>query len=208
VLGEHDWTQIGEALDIKYGVESVTLHPRFREGAQFNFDYAVVKLSRPVDFERVSWIRPACLPEVNDSLTGESGLISGWGLTSWSSRLQAATLQAVNVNIMDLADCVNHYSHREVTDNMICATAPGADSCSGDSGGPLTTQVGDRSVLTGIVSWGVECGRPEYPGVYSRVSRALEWIKRHTENGETCQSSLDRNAPVRFSDNRGERRAG
>ena len=30
---------------------------RFREAAQFNFDYAVVKLSRPVDFERVIFHR-------------------------------------------------------------------------------------------------------------------------------------------------------
>ena len=36
----------------------------------------------------------------------------------------------------------------------------------GDSGGPLITE--DR-ILVGLVSWGIGCARPEYPGVYSSV---------------------------------------
>ena len=52
----------------------ITLHPLFRQGALFNYDFAVIQLARPVDFPRLRWIRPACLPppsqEDEDQLAG------------------------------------------------------------------------------------------------------------------------------------------
>ena len=63
---------------------------------------------------------------------------------------------------------------------MICAGyrgVGGKDACSGDSGGPFICNDGGKAVLAGIVSWGAGCARPEYPGVYSRVTHVLEWIQ-------------------------------
>ncbi len=45
----------------------------------------------------------------------------------------------------------------------------------GDSGGPLICD----GTLEGIVSWGIGCALPYYPGVYTRVrnySRWIDWI--------------------------------
>lgn len=61
---------------------------------------------------------------------------------------------------------------------MICAGFEngGRDSCFGDSGGPLVI----NGMLVGVVSWGIECASPFYPGVYARVSYARKWIQQVT----------------------------
>lgn len=62
---------------------------------------------------------------------------------------------------------------------MMCARDGNEDACQGDSGGPLVTRGrGDSSdVLVGVVSWGFGCAHKSFPGVYSRVSSAYDWIK-------------------------------
>ena len=72
---------------------------------------------------------------------------------------------------------------------MMCAGFKDAhiDACQGDSGGPLIKKeknfkmlIGDQDIsfyklcqrlFLGIVSWGIECAKPGYPGVYTRVDR-------------------------------------
>ena len=52
----------------------------------------------------------------------------------------------------------------------------------GDTGGPLQCEDDEgRMYLVGITSFGYGCGRPNYPGVYTRVFEYLDFI----ENGGT-----------------------
>lgn len=57
---------------------------------------------------------------------------------------------------------------------MICARADGKDSCQGDSGGPMIDKKTKKQL--GVVSWGIGCARPEYPGVYSNIANQKSWI--------------------------------
>lgn len=67
-----------------------------------------------------------------------------------------------------------------LSETTLCAGSQGRDSCSGDSGGPLVRfdKLG-CPYQTGVVSWGVGCGRETSSGVYSRVSAYADWITRH-----------------------------
>ena len=51
------------------------------------------------------------------------------------------------------------------------------DTCQGDSGGPLMYKSNDQWYLTGVVSFGNDCALSYNPGVYTRTSAYLSWIR-------------------------------
>ena len=54
-----------------------------------------------------------------------------------------------------------------------------ADTCNGDSGGPMTVQENYRSTLVGVTSRSLWRGCPNpYPHVYVRVTEERSWILR------------------------------
>lgn len=47
----------------------------------------------------------------------------------------------------------------------------------GDGGGPLVCKMSNNQwTQVGIVSFGIGCGRPDTPGVYTRVDKYMNWI--------------------------------
>lgn len=47
----------------------------------------------------------------------------------------------------------------------------------GDGGAPLVCRsTTNQWIVVGLVSWGVRCGEPNVPGVYTNVSALLPWI--------------------------------
>ena len=51
----------------------------------------------------------------------------------------------------------------------------------GDSGGPLICPIDGKATLMGVVSRGQGCASEGYPGIYSNVHFALEWISATIE---------------------------
>jgi len=74
-----------------------------------------------------------------------------------------------------------------ITESQLCAVSDSGDSCGGDSGGGLIRLVRDHFELMGVVSFGIGCNSTindeKFPGVYSRVSSALDWIKENVRDG-------------------------
>jgi len=50
----------------------------------------------------------------------------------------------------------------------------------GDGGAPLVCkdQFSDRWSVVGLVAWGIGCGTPGVPGVYTNVFSYMNWINQ------------------------------
>ncbi|XP_064090213.1 trypsin-1-like isoform X2 [Macrobrachium nipponense] len=179
VVGDHNWSTTTETASVAYGVKRIIMHPQFN-GNTLDYDAALIQLSSVIAFPSDNRIAPICLPTPGLLYENVTATVTGWGtLTSGGS--QPYVLYEVDVPTMSNAVCSQSYVN-QITDRMICAGVSGKDSCQGDSGGPMVTdsQSGTHKEQIGIVSWGNGCALPNYPGVYSRVSEFVTWIKSNT----------------------------
>ena len=192
----------------RYDVADINVHPRFGRVAQFDFDYALIRLARPIDFISHGNIRPVCLPAYDSysDLVGRLAEVSGWGVINPANpNVQARKLQQVSVKVMSRKSCKEKYPVNPITDSMMCAAAPNRDACFGDSGGPMTMRDGSGpAVLEGVISWGKNCAKSQWPGVYARVGYVLNWIKDNTRDANFCskRNTTKRKLDVPFDEDR------
>ena len=189
ILGDVDWTTRRETLELRRQVTEIHVHPKFGKTAMFDHDFAILKLHDPIEFHLNEHIRPVCLPfyDQPNALAGQIGKVTGWGVVDPKApSIQANKLQQVTVKILESGECMRSYPVSSVTESMFCARGNKSDSCYGDSGGPFTINRRGVSVLEGVISWGKNCARPEWPGVYSRVGYVLDWIRDHTKDSYSC----------------------
>uniref|UniRef100_A0A8C9NXU8 Transmembrane serine protease 7 n=1 Tax=Serinus canaria TaxID=9135 RepID=A0A8C9NXU8_SERCA len=145
----------------------------------YDYDIALLQLSTPWPDTMGHLIQPICLPpSSHKARSGDKCWITGWGQKQEAG---SAVLQKAEIEIIDQTLC--HSTYGVITARMFCAglSSGKRDGCKGDSGGPLSCQSnGDgKWFLTGIVSWGYGCGRPNFPGVYTRVSNFAPWIHKY-----------------------------
>lgn len=156
-------------------VEAFKIHELYGANDMSN-DIALIRLVTPLKFSRT--IKPITLA-VTAPPDGAAAVISGWGTKLSGSQTIPTQLQSVNLKIVSLDKCAsNIYGYGEsVSKTMICAYTEGKDSCQGDSGGPMVS----GGVLVGIVSWGMGCAFPNYPGVYADVPSLHIWVENNAE---------------------------
>ncbi|XP_072032084.1 uncharacterized protein [Amphiura filiformis] len=181
-LGEYD-TKRDDGTEVYLRVETVIMNPNF-DVPTFDSDIALIKLRQPVTY--TDYIVPVCLPSEMRAQevvrAGKKGFVTGWGNTAREGVQYSRYLRKVLLTIADQQDCgTAHYE--VITSNMFCAEAnTGAsnrerDACQGDSGGPFVIRDSLRWYLVGLVSWGIGCADPRYPGVYTRVQKFRQWIE-------------------------------
>lgn len=197
VVGRQDLNdeRSGEVIPMDFEMP----HPKYNDMTTDN-DFNLVFLSRPVSAKNLKLVtlnNEDDMPAVGDSVH-----VSGWGDTAKEDDIQTLSnaLMTVELKVISNDECsaskgsiggFDETYNGQITPNMMCAKDPNQDACQGDSGGPLVVQGhrgpdGSDDVQVGVVSWGVGCAQASFPGVYSRVSKAYEWIKE-----EVCTRSAD-----------------
>uniref|UniRef100_A0A4W6ED75 trypsin n=1 Tax=Lates calcarifer TaxID=8187 RepID=A0A4W6ED75_LATCA len=162
VLSEHSLVTT-EGFEQIFNVSKIYVHNYNYK--TFNNDIMLIMLNANV--------QPVALPdEHTPPLVDDICTVSGWGVTQIYSYYLSPVLRAVDVRIQPY--CIYYYWGR-ITPNMLCAGSRmgGKDSCQGDSGGPLIC----NGFFEGIVSWGISCANPYFPGVYTKVRNYVEWMK-------------------------------
>jgi len=183
-------------------VEKRMTHPSYtttRKGLAIN-DIMLLKLKSPVTYNK--FVKPVCLPTLSYTLhIGEqennkgflrSGKVVGWGQTYTDAddeikTVSTARQQKLKVPFVSNEECIEKFKDFGANlendlsiDKHLCAGGQeGKDSCKGDSGGPLIAQKStlDPFLLVGVVSGGTSrCGIGA-PGIFTRVTDYLDWIK-------------------------------
>uniref|UniRef100_A0AAG5CUG6 Peptidase S1 domain-containing protein n=1 Tax=Anopheles atroparvus TaxID=41427 RepID=A0AAG5CUG6_ANOAO len=107
----------------------------------------------------------------------------------WYLDVHPYKLQEAQVVVLPVDQCAFNYKlyfpNQVFDDTVMCAGFPqgGKDSCQGDSGGPLMLPELSTNgqyyyyTLIGLVSYGYECARAGFPGVYVKVTAYLPWIE-------------------------------
>ncbi|XP_036372933.1 neurotrypsin isoform X1 [Megalops cyprinoides] len=175
-------TLVPEEFEAEYGVEEIVPHSSYRPHSN-DYDLALVRLSgrdgRCVALSR--HVLPACLPQRRERVlkVASNCFITGWGDTG---RAYSKTLQQAPISLLNKRHCETSYPG-QFTGRMLCAgnglDEKWVDSCRGDSGGPLVCErPGGAWVVYGVTSWGHACRLQDSPGVYTKVSAFVPWIRR------------------------------
>nr|XP_035952811.1 transmembrane protease serine 11D isoform X2 [Halichoerus grypus] len=162
-------------------IRTILIHNNYNPATHEN-DIAAIQLDGGINFTKN--IHRVCLPEATQNIPpGSSAYVTGWGSREFGGNT-VSDLQQARVRIIsnDVCNAPTSYNGA-VLPGMLCAGLPqgGVDACRGDSGGPLVQQDSRRLwFLVGIVSWGDQCGLPDKPGVYTRVTAYRDWITKKT----------------------------
>ncbi|XP_070068208.1 serine protease grass-like [Drosophila takahashii] len=170
-LGVHD-------MDISENTNEINIDRSIvhsQHGIQpYNYDIALLRMAQEVAFS--DYIRPICLL-VNEEVerTSPTFKLTGWGKTEngeMSNILQTTNLQDVNISYC------KHKFGLSLDQSHICAGSLTSDSCTGDSGSPLSAELSyqetNRVFQFGIVSFGSLSCRSF--AVYTNVTHFLGWV--------------------------------
>lgn len=165
----------------RYYLDKIVVHPKYRPNSAKQFDDIAL-------FRTIKPMGGTTLPlnsDKNQPSLGTAAQVYGFGFREQDdARSVSAHLRQGNVEVMAApganTTCGDYGSSFDGR-YQLCAGLPagGIDACSGDSGGPLVANVGGKRRLIGVVSSGLGCALPDYPGIYTKVSEYASWISKY-----------------------------
>lgn len=171
VIGRQD---LSTGVGTRHEVATTLLHPLFSLHSYRN-DVALILLEEPSSRPTLPLASPGETSRVAPLQRVE---VLGWGST-FEGGPASRQLRSAQISVLPNRACSRPgaYGADFAAGQMLCAGTPegGVGSCSGDSGGPLTSD----GAAIGIVSWARGCVRPGLPTVYTRLSNASinAWVR-------------------------------
>lgn len=174
----------------KHHLKKITKHPDYDKNKNY-FDIAILELEHPLDLDGEK-VAPVCLPEQNDNLAqnGADAMIMGWGKEENTGGNTIKDMKEGHVKIVDTKHCAADYEKASegvtkgipdgLNHNFTCAEGTHANTCKGDSGGPLLVSQTGKWIQVGIVSFGEGCAKRNFPTVFTLVSAFRHFIKQQT----------------------------
>jgi len=175
VIGAHEIRDSSNTIINAYGP---TVHPEWDSFSLSN-DLAILELETEIDWaEFGDNASPNCLASSGD-FSGQTALVSGWGLDSDSASSISPVLRKVEAPVMSQSECESYWGN--LNEGIVCInTEGGHSSCNGDSGGPLSIP-GSVYEQIGIVSFGSAAGcEIGAPAGFSEVAKYIDWISSVT----------------------------
>lgn len=150
-------------------VDRIVVHPDYE--ATGTFDAALIHVTSDIASPAIPLVP---LSENSLEQDGAPLTVAGWGTEFFGSPFIPASLKAVDVEAVADENCMTNGPMGFQPESEVCAETLGGDSCQGDSGGPLFGNLADgRRVQVGIVSYGLGCAVPAFPGVYGEVNNSV-----------------------------------
>ena len=183
-LGETDTTLFGGPD--RFAVDDVVRDPLFaRRPMSASHDLALLHLATaPPATRSLEPMRIVTAAEAGLWSPGTVATVIGWGAMV-AGGTRPTQLQQAGVPIRDDATCAAAYPATDPNPfdvlSMLCAGDGSADTCTGDSGGPLMVPRGDDFALAGVTSYGAACADPAHPGIYARAGAPdlNTWVRAH-----------------------------
>jgi len=183
LVGQQDLSQATAAQ--RKSVAAIITHPLYLAGVTLANDVALLQLADPViDITPIKIATPA---DAARFVAGTTAQIAGWGNRLSQTGLDFPDVaHKASILIVDIATCNERYSGGLNESLHLCAgqyPSGGIDTCQGDSGGPLMVPDGSGGLLhAGIVSFGIGCAWPNFPGVYAKTASFADWITAQINN--------------------------
>jgi secreted trypsin-like serine protease len=160
-------------------VSRVLVHPDYDEDRSTS-DVALLRLAAPVS---VPTIKLATAADDALEAEGQRVTVTGWGdrtPIAGGGLLTTSRLQEVELSVVGDRACGDANNGFDAATG-VCAEGLLKDSCQGDSGGPLFARTPAGFTQIGVVSYGLGCGVPTFPGVYSEVNETgiRDFIRKH-----------------------------
>jgi len=193
-IGDHDWTQSGDADSFRMAVLQIKQHPSYVGGNNLANDAALIKLASPVNFGANSHVRPVCLPlNSGNWYENQPAQVAGWGRYGSGNSISTILLET-DLVVWPQSQCRSAFWSGMIDDSMMCVvkpTNPVDATCNGDSGSSVIYKNGDNYETIGIVSWGIEGCQAGAPSVMARVTYFLSWIQQEISDSNICPRVYD-----------------